>query len=71
MAIQAVYDYATLVASGLDYWPEIDRIERRWNIQGSALAYMDGWKAADKAFRLEQKRIHDRMFPDRLTYLHR
>lgn len=51
--------------------PRIDRVERRWNIQGATDAEMLRIQREHGQWLYNLSRKHDSLYPDRLTYLHR
>lgn len=71
-ALNVCYDLAAAIVSGDEgKWKLADRIERRWKIQGCTLAHVDRFKREHQAYLRQLSKLHDSMFPDRLTYLHR
>lgn len=71
-ALNVCYDCAVRVMSGDESaWKLADRVERRWRIQGATQHHVDRMRKQEAEFKREESRRHDRLNPDRLTYLHR
>jgi hypothetical protein len=60
-----------ILAGDAQAWQQVDRIEKRWRIQGLTLALVERQKQKTKEFLQAESKRHDRINPDRLTYLHR
>lgn len=71
-AENCLYDCAVRIVSGDESaWKLVDRIERRWHMQGATSNHVNRMRASQRAFKIAESKRHDFIYPDRLSYLHR